>query len=176
MDIKKIDDQYSVMAQPGIDDIEQLANAGFRTIIASRPRNETDDQPDTETLKTKAESLGITWREIPVEPGKYAPEDIEAFARALQSSTDPVLSYCRTGKRAITCGPMPMRLTIRSRTFSARPVQPALTWSRCEAILRRIGIGWCKTDRKIVRLIRCTDWVSSPHLEFAPTSAFSVPR
>jgi len=101
MDIKKIDDQYSVMAQPGIDDIEQLANAGFRTIIASRPRNETDDQPDTETLKTKAESLGITWREIPVEPGKYAPEDIEAFARALQSSTDPVLSYCRTGKRAI---------------------------------------------------------------------------
>lgn len=101
MDIKKVDDQFSVMAQPGIDDIEQLANAGFRTIIASRPRNETDDQPDTESLKNKAESLGITWYEIPVEPGKYAPEDIEAFAGALQLSTDPVLGYCRTGKRAI---------------------------------------------------------------------------
>ena len=43
----------------------------------------------------------MTWYEIPVEPGKYAPEDIEAFASALQSSTDPVLGYCRTGKRAI---------------------------------------------------------------------------
>ena len=101
MDIKQINDHFSVMAQPGIDDIEQLANAGFRTIIASRPRNETDDQPDTETLKNKAESLGITWYEIPVEPGKHAPEDIEAFASALQSSTDPVLGYCRTGKCAI---------------------------------------------------------------------------
>ena len=101
MDIKQLDERFSVTAQPGIDDIEQLANLGFRTIIASRPRNETDDQPDTQTLKNKAESLGMTWYEIPVEPGKYAPEDIEAFASALQSSTDPVLGYCRTGKRAI---------------------------------------------------------------------------
>lgn len=100
MDIKPLDKNLSISAQPGIDDIEQLAKAGFRTIIASRPRNETDDQPDTETLKNKAESLGMTWYEIPVEPGKYAPEDIEAFASALQSSTDPILGYCRTGKRA----------------------------------------------------------------------------
>lgn len=101
MEIKRVDDHFSVMAQPVIDDIDQLENAGFRTIIASRPRNETDDQPDAETLKNKAESLGMKWHEIPVEPGKYAPEDIEAFASALQSSTGPVLGYCRTGKRAI---------------------------------------------------------------------------
>ena len=43
----------------------------------------------------------MAWYEIPVEPGKYAPEDIEAFASALQSSTGPVLGYCRTGKRTI---------------------------------------------------------------------------
>ena len=34
MDIKQLDERFSVTAQPGIDDIEQLANAGFRTIIA----------------------------------------------------------------------------------------------------------------------------------------------
>tara|TARA_R110001592_G_scaffold333616_1_gene617469 strand:- start:1265 stop:1669 length:405 start_codon:yes stop_codon:yes gene_type:complete len=90
-----------LLRHTSIDDIEQLANAGFRTVIASRPRNETDDQPDTETLKNKAKSLGMAWYEIPVEPGKYAPEDIEAFASALQSSTGPVLGYCRTGKRTI---------------------------------------------------------------------------
>jgi sulfide:quinone oxidoreductase len=100
MDIQQLDKNLSVSAQPGFDDIEKLENAGFRTIIASRPRNETDDQPDTEALKNKAESLGMTWHEIPVEPGKYARKDIEAFASALQSSTDPILGYCRTGKRA----------------------------------------------------------------------------
>ncbi len=43
----------------------------------------------------------MTWCEIPVEPDKYAPDDIEVFASALQSSTGTVLGYCRTGKRAI---------------------------------------------------------------------------
>ena len=101
MDIKQLDQNYSVTAQPAIADIEELASAGFRTIIASRPRNETEDQPDTDTLKSKAEQLGMTWYEIPVEPGKYGPEDIEAFANALRSSPGPVLGYCRTGKRAV---------------------------------------------------------------------------
>ncbi|MAB53058.1 MULTISPECIES: TIGR01244 family sulfur transferase [Marinobacter] len=101
MDIKQLDQNYSVTAQPAIADIEELASAGFRTIIASRPRNETEDQPDTDALKSKAEQLGMTWYEIPVEPGKYGPKDIEAFANALRSSPDPVLGYCRTGKRAV---------------------------------------------------------------------------
>ena len=69
MDIKQLDQNYSVTAQPAIADIEELASAGFRTIIASRPRNETEDQPDTDALKSKAEQLGMTWYEIPVEPG-----------------------------------------------------------------------------------------------------------
>ena len=54
MDIKQLDQNYSVTAQPAIADIEELASAGFRTIIASRPRNETEDQPDTDDLKIKA--------------------------------------------------------------------------------------------------------------------------
>lgn len=100
MDIKQLDELLSVSAQPGIDDIEQLAKEGFRTIISTRPRNETEDQPDTQVLKNKAESLGMAWHEIPVEPGNYGPKDINAFAKALQSSPAPILSYCRTGKRA----------------------------------------------------------------------------
>jgi len=81
MDIKQLDERFSVTAQPGIDDIEQLENAGFRTIIASRARNETDDQPDTQTLKNKAESLGMTGYEIPDEPGKYAPDAYRGFCQ-----------------------------------------------------------------------------------------------
>ncbi|MGO1500323.1 MAG: beta-lactamase hydrolase domain-containing protein, partial [Marinobacter sp.] len=42
----------------------------------------------------------MAWHEIPVEPGNYGPKDIKAFAKALQSSPAPILSYCRTGKRA----------------------------------------------------------------------------
>ncbi len=99
MEIKKLDDRLSVTAQPGIEDIEILAQEGYRTIISNRPRGESDDQPNMEALKDKAESLGMTWREIPVKPGEYSQADIDAFAEVLESAPTPIIGFCRTGKR-----------------------------------------------------------------------------
>lgn len=99
MDIKPLDDRLYVTAQPRLDELEQLAEQGFRTIISNRPRGESDDQPDPETLKAKAESLGMAWHEVPVKPGEYAKADIDAYADVLHSSKAPVLGFCRTGKR-----------------------------------------------------------------------------
>ncbi|BBI65710.1 hypothetical protein HSBAA_PA_3130 (plasmid) [Vreelandella sulfidaeris] len=38
MDIKPLDDRLYVTAQPRLDELEQLAEQGFRTIISNRPR------------------------------------------------------------------------------------------------------------------------------------------
>jgi sulfide:quinone oxidoreductase len=99
MDIKPLDDRLSVTAQPGYEDIETLARQGYRTIISNRPRGETEDQPDMQALKEKAESLGMVWHEIPVKPGEYSSQDIAAFSEALESSPAPTIGFCRTGKR-----------------------------------------------------------------------------
>lgn len=99
MDIKPLDHHLYVAAQPRLDELEQLAEQGFRTIIADRPRGESVDQPDFDAMKTKSESLGMTWHEIPVKPGEYAKKDINAFFDVLQSSEAPVLGFCKTGKR-----------------------------------------------------------------------------
>ncbi|WP_404362800.1 TIGR01244 family sulfur transferase [Marinobacter sp.] len=100
MEIKQLDERLSVTAQPGYEDIETLAKEGYRTIISNRPRGETSDQPDMEALKEKAESLGMTWREIPVNPGEYSEADIDAFAEVLESAPAPIIGFCRTGMRA----------------------------------------------------------------------------
>ena len=42
MDIKPLDDRLYVTAQPRLDELEQLAEQGFRTIISNRPRGESD--------------------------------------------------------------------------------------------------------------------------------------
>ncbi|MDL0433741.1 TIGR01244 family sulfur transferase [Marinobacter sp. TBZ242] len=99
MDIKPLDNRLYVTAQPRFDELEQLAEQGFRTIVSNRPRGESDDQPDFDAMKTKAESLGMAWHEIPVKPGEYAQADIDAFADVLHTSKAPVLGFCRTGKR-----------------------------------------------------------------------------
>ncbi len=99
MDIRQLDDRLSLMAQPSPEDIDQLAEKGFRTIISNRPRGETEDQPDMQALRDRAEALGMMWREVPVKPGEYSQAEIEAFAETLQSSPTPILGFCRTGKR-----------------------------------------------------------------------------
>lgn len=99
MEIKPLDDRLFVTAQPRLDELEQLAEQGFRTIISNRPRGESDDQPDPDALKVKAESLGMVWHEVPVKPGKYSQQDIAAFADALELSPTPVIGFCRTGTR-----------------------------------------------------------------------------
>lgn len=99
MDIKPLDHRLSVTAQPSLEDINTLAKEGYRTIISARPRGESEDQPDMQALKEKAESLGMVWLEIPVKPGEYSQQDIDAFHEALQSSPHPVVGFCRTGKR-----------------------------------------------------------------------------
>ncbi|MAM60003.1 MAG: TIGR01244 family phosphatase [Maritimibacter sp.] len=99
MNIKKLDERLSVTAQPSLEDIGALAEHGFRSIVSNRPRGESEDQPNMQVLKDKAESLGMVWHEIPVKPGEYSQADIEAFAETLQSSPAPILGFCRTGKR-----------------------------------------------------------------------------
>ncbi|MAB98776.1 MAG: TIGR01244 family phosphatase [Pseudomonadaceae bacterium] len=99
MDIKPLDEKLSVTAQPGYDDIDTLAKMGFRTIVSNRPHRETEDQPDMLAFKNRAESLGMVWREIPIKPGEYSKQDIEAFSEVLQTSPAPILGFCRTGKR-----------------------------------------------------------------------------
>ncbi|NVE93241.1 beta-lactamase hydrolase domain-containing protein, partial [Vreelandella titanicae] len=48
----------------------------------------------------KAKQLGIAWVHIPVKPGEYSQEDIQAFANSLAHLPRPILAFCRTGKRA----------------------------------------------------------------------------
>ncbi|MCG7600868.1 sulfur transferase domain-containing protein [Halomonas sp. McH1-25] len=42
MDIKRLDDRLSVTEQPRLDELEQLAAKGFRTILSNRLRGESE--------------------------------------------------------------------------------------------------------------------------------------
>jgi uncharacterized protein (TIGR01244 family) len=102
MKIAQLTPDIAVGSQPTLSDLEQLAAAGIRSFINNRPDNEAPDQPRSADLARVAQHLGIEYRHVPVVTGQQLPEDVEAFAAALEASPKPVLAFCRTGNRSTT--------------------------------------------------------------------------
>lgn len=103
MEIVKITDAYSVTAQISVDDIAQIAQLGFKTIICNRPDQEGGDiQPSSATLAASANALGMTFVHIPFSPGQLTDADVQAFATQFKQQAHPILGFCKTGNRAKT--------------------------------------------------------------------------
>jgi sulfide:quinone oxidoreductase len=100
MDIRKLNDDFSVGKQIQAEEAEELAKLGYKTIICNRPDNEDDDQPDFSAICEAAVAAGLNAHHLPVVPGGITEHDIHAFSLALAEFPAPVFAYCRTGTRA----------------------------------------------------------------------------
>jgi uncharacterized protein (TIGR01244 family) len=99
--ITKITDEFSTAPQISVEDIAEVAQLGFKTIINNRPDNEGGaEQPSSAQLKAAADQLGLNYIHIPVIPNNIVPSQIDAFSTAYNAAAKPVLGFCRTGNRA----------------------------------------------------------------------------
>jgi sulfide:quinone oxidoreductase len=101
MKAKKITDDFSVAEQLLPDDVDEMAAAGFKTIICNRPDGESADQPIRAEIQAIAEEHEMAFHYIPVVSGQLNLEDIAKFSEALDNAERPILAYCRTGTRSI---------------------------------------------------------------------------
>ncbi len=102
LDIRKVTDSFAVAPQISPGDVEAIAEAGYKTLVANRPDGEGGtDQPRMGPIRAKAESLGITFVALPFS-GAPTPEVIERTSAILSEAPSPILAYCRTGTRSIT--------------------------------------------------------------------------
>lgn len=100
MNTTALHNDFHITRQIAHDDVERIADRGFKTIINNRPDYEQADQPLSATLEKAALKHGLKYHHIPIVPGKATPADIDAFRKALEESRGPVLGFCKTGKRA----------------------------------------------------------------------------
>ncbi|MEM6534139.1 MAG: TIGR01244 family sulfur transferase [Pseudomonadota bacterium] len=101
-EIRKVTDGFSVAPQITEEDLEAIADAGYKTVMANRPDGEGGvDQPRMGAIRAKAEALGLTFVAIPFS-GAPTPDILERVSAALAEAPAPVLAYCRTGTRSIT--------------------------------------------------------------------------
>ena len=100
MMLNKIIDDYVVSDQITEEDIEQLKEAGFKTIFCNRPDNEEQKQVTVISIQDKAIESGLNFIHQPVIGGQIAQNDIDQFSDHYDNAQKPIFAYCRTGTRS----------------------------------------------------------------------------
>ena len=102
MKLAQVSDTFAVSPQLESDDLLELADAGFDTVICNRPDGEEPGQPTAASMREAAEAAGLVFHHIPVSGGEFPEIAIRAFAKVREEAGSKVLAYCRTGTRSIT--------------------------------------------------------------------------
>lgn len=100
MDIRTINDEYSVSGQITVEEVDQVKALGFQSIVCHRPEEEEPGQPSFADVSARAAELGIQIRHIPVGRMGLTPEGVTEMVDALEDLPKPMLGYCRSGARS----------------------------------------------------------------------------
>lgn len=100
MQTRSITPTLSVAAQILPSEMQDVAKAGFKSIICNRPDGESSDQPTFAEVEAAAKSAGLRAWYIPVIPGKANDAEVVQFGKALVELPGPILAFCRSGARS----------------------------------------------------------------------------
>jgi uncharacterized protein (TIGR01244 family) len=99
MNYRKLDTNFAVAGQLLPSQIDQVAAAGFKTIICARPDNEEPGQPSFAEVARAAEQKGLKAVHIPISGG-ITEGALIRMEKALKELPMPMYGYCRSGGRA----------------------------------------------------------------------------
>ncbi len=95
-----ITDDVSISDQPTENELEQLAEEGFRSVINLRHDGE-DQMPMTPRQEgQRVRALGMEYENIPVSIPRADAALVERFREKLAAMPKPVLVHCKLGARA----------------------------------------------------------------------------
>ena len=84
MDIKTVNEEFSVSAQIDLDDLKLLSERGVRSLICNRPDGEAADQINVTEVETAAAGLGMAVVYLPVVSGSFSEQDVSDFLAAME--------------------------------------------------------------------------------------------
>lgn len=100
MKIHYLEPEFAVADTVAIEDLPEIREKGFRTVICNRRPGEEGYAGEAAYAEAAAKA-GLDWVCVPVASGEYSEADVEAFGKALESVPSPILGFCRTGRRAV---------------------------------------------------------------------------
>jgi sulfide:quinone oxidoreductase len=119
MQVLRLTPSLSVADQIEERDVETLAAAGFKAVVCNRP--DSEGGTPSQRIRDACTRLGLKFFSQPVDYAALGLTDGDEFGRILQQGDQPVLAYCRTGRRsaalwAIAAAPLAGAKTVVERS------------------------------------------------------------
>jgi len=100
LSLNPLSESFAASPQLTLEDLERLADAGFKSVINNRPDFEGGpEQPTSAQMARAAEALGLQFAALPVVMSQINDADVAAFSRLLKTLPAPVCGYCAVGGR-----------------------------------------------------------------------------
>jgi uncharacterized protein (TIGR01244 family) len=96
----KINDQVTVGAQPSEEEISQLHEEGFQSIVNFRTEGEEEQPLSPDAEGEKVEAAGMKYLSIPVSMKSMTAGQVDQFCRQFKDLPKPIFAHCKSGKRA----------------------------------------------------------------------------
>lgn len=100
MDLRPINDEYSVAGQITPEEVKIIHEQGFKSMVCHRPDEEQPGQPNFADIAAQAAALGIEIRHIPVGREGVTADAVREMVDALDEMPRPMLGFCRSGARS----------------------------------------------------------------------------
>lgn len=98
--VSQLHANLAVAEQLRPEELPELRERGFTTIIALRPDGEAAGQPPSPVMAAAARANRLNFVYVPVPQGAIPDSAVAALGKALANEPGQVLMYCRSGKRA----------------------------------------------------------------------------
>lgn len=83
------------------EDMQEIAEQGFKSVINNRPDGEGGaSQPTSAQMEKAAHAAGLQYSYLPVISGQITEAQTAEFAALLASQPGPILAFCRSGARS----------------------------------------------------------------------------
>lgn len=96
----KLSENFAVSPQLTETDFDQLATAGYKTVINNRPNGEEAGQLTATAAQKIAQENDLNYVHIPVKMPEITKEAVEQFSQAIKENPGPILAHCKTGTRS----------------------------------------------------------------------------
>ncbi|WP_434352608.1 sulfur transferase domain-containing protein [Psychrobacter sp. HD31] len=92
--------QITNAPQIGNEQVAQIAQKGYKTIICFCKNDECKHQPTHAEIEKSCHQVGIAFKAIPFAASELSHAQVTEFAEYFNQVEHPVYMYCQTGVRA----------------------------------------------------------------------------
>jgi uncharacterized protein (TIGR01244 family) len=99
MNIIPLTEGLAVTGQVLPEEMQDLADRGYRMVIGNRPDDEEPEQPSSTEVAAAARAAGLDYAYLPVTMATIEVPGATDFVERLARAPGPVLAHCRSGTR-----------------------------------------------------------------------------